>query len=328
MTVSRSTTVYIPNFNGARQLPAALESLRRQTVPVEVVVADNGSADDSRELVRRDFPEVQLLELGENLGFSRALNRAVRELPAERVIFLNGDTECEPRFVEALLEQLGPGAPMVAAVLLKQDNPDVIDSAGVVADRTLLAFDHLYGLPAAAAKQASPPLGPTGGAALFTLEAFSSVGGFDERIFIYLEDLDIALRLRCNGMDCRLAPDARALHRHSATFGSGSPTKNRLMGWSRGYMLRRYRVLLRRGRFRALAGEAVIAGGQILIDRNGSGIAGRIAGWRAAGGLPSRRLPADSLLDISFIDAMRRRSQRRRVLNSTLRTGAELAEPG
>ncbi len=123
----------------------------------------------------------------------------------------------------------------------------MIDSAGVVVDSTLLAFDYLHGLPWSVAETAAPPLGPTGGAALFTLSSFTAVGGFDERIFAYLEDVDFALRLRAAGCACRLASDARAVHRHSATLGSGSAAKNRLMGWSRGYMLRRYGVSIVHG---------------------------------------------------------------------------------
>ena len=83
--------VYIPNFNGARRLGAALASLREQSRPLDVVVVDNGSSDDSVELVRERFPEVDLLELGANLGFGPALNRAVAAHPADPVILLNND---------------------------------------------------------------------------------------------------------------------------------------------------------------------------------------------------------------------------------------------
>ncbi len=143
---------------------------------------------------------------------------------------------------------------------------------------------------------APPPLGPTGGAALFDRSVFEAAEGFDERIFAYLEDVDLALRLRLAGVPCRLAPDARAIHHHSSTLGSGSSAKNLLMGWSRGYMLRRYGILRHpRLASRALFVEVVIALGQVVVDRNATGIRGRGDGWRAARGLPRRAFAPDGL---------------------------------
>ncbi len=110
-------------------------------------------------------------------------------------MLLNNDAAAEPRFVEALLDGLGAGVDSVAGVMLQERDPGLIDSAGVVADRTLMGFDYLHGEPVAAAASAPAPLGPTGGAALYRREAFEAVGGFDERIFLYYEDLDLALRL-------------------------------------------------------------------------------------------------------------------------------------
>ncbi len=98
--------VYIPNFNGSRHLERVLRSLREQTRPVDVVLVDNGSADDSVALAREEFPEVSVLELGRNVGFGPAINRAAGEHPADPLILLNNDTECEPRFVEAMLDSL------------------------------------------------------------------------------------------------------------------------------------------------------------------------------------------------------------------------------
>jgi N-acetylglucosaminyl-diphospho-decaprenol L-rhamnosyltransferase len=303
--------VYIPNYNGSHHLRRVLQSLREQSRPLDVVLVDNGSSDGSAALVREEFPEVSLLELGENLGFGPALNRAVRERPADPVIMLNNDTECEPRFAEALLEAAGD-AEMAAGILLQEAAPGLIDSAGVVADRTLMGFDYLHGEPLAAADAAPDPLGPTGGAALYRLRAFEAAGGFDERIFLYYEDLDLALRLRAMGGACRLAAGARALHAYSASLGAGGGEKYARTGWSRGYMLRRYGVMSRPGlALRALACEAAICAGQLAIDRTAKGIGGRLRGWRAGAGLERREANEASLLDISLSEALRMRKRRR-----------------
>ncbi len=304
--------IYIPTFNSRQRLGGALRSLERQSRPVDVVVVDNGSADGTAELVREEFPETTLLELERNLGFGAALNRAVAEHPADPLILLNDDAEAEPRFVEALLDAAAEGAECAAGVLAQGASPELIDSAGVVADATLMGFDYLHGEPLAAAEGAPDPLGPSGGAALYRLDAFRAAGGFDERIFLYYEDLDLALRLRAAGGRCRLAPGARALHAYSASLGAGSGAKYARTGWSRGYMLRRYGVTSEpRLALRALAAEAAICAGQLLRDRTGKGIGGRLRGWRDGVGPERQPVPADALLDISLGEALRLRRRRR-----------------
>jgi N-acetylglucosaminyl-diphospho-decaprenol L-rhamnosyltransferase len=304
--------VYIPNFNGARWLPRTLQSLRDQTERLDVVVVDNGSDDDSVAAVRADFPEVTVMELGENLGFGTALNRAVAAHPSDAIVLANSDIECEPGFCEGLIATLDDGIDMVAAVLLQESQPELIDSAGVVADRTLMGFDYLHGEPAAAAKTAPSPLGPTGGGALYRRAAFEAVGGFDERMFLYYEDLDLALRIAVAGGRCALAPEARAIHAYSASLGAASGPKYAATGWSRGYMLRRYGVTAnRRLAARALAIEGVICAGQMLRDRTTAGFGGRVRGWRAGKGLPQRDVGATPLLEISGSQALSLRRRRR-----------------
>jgi N-acetylglucosaminyl-diphospho-decaprenol L-rhamnosyltransferase len=304
--------VYIPNFDGAAWLPRTLQSLRGQSTPLDVVVVDNGSSDGSPAAVRADFPEVTLLELGENLGFGPALNRAVAAHPADAIVLLNSDVECEPGFCEALVGGLADGVDMVAGVLLQEREPGLIDSAGVVADHTLMGFDHLHGEPVAAAAGAATPLGPTGGAALYRREAWEAVGGFDERIFLYYEDLDLALRIAARGGRCALAPEARALHAYSPGLGAASGAKYSRTGWSRGYMLRRYGVMDDPTlALRTLATEGAICAGQVLRDRTTMGIAGRLRGFRAGAGLPHREVGSAPLLDISVREAIELRRRRR-----------------
>ncbi|HSC21221.1 MAG TPA: glycosyltransferase family 2 protein [Solirubrobacterales bacterium] len=305
-------TVYIPNFNGAARLGAVLRALDEQTAGCEVVLVDNGSSDDSVAVARRELPEVRVVELGENLGFGPAINRAVAQAPGDPLILLNNDAVPEPRFVEALLEGLGDGVNSVAGVLLQERAPELIDSAGVVADATLMGFDYLHGEPAAAAATAPPPLGPTGGAALYRRGAFEAVGGFDERIFLYYEDLDLALRLAARGGRCRLAPEARALHAYSASLGAASARKYAWTGWSRGYMLRRYGVMRNpRLALRALACAGALCAGQLLKDRTAAGLKGRLRGWRDAAGLEQRHADGAPLLDLSAREALALRRRRR-----------------
>ena len=133
---------------------------------------------------------------------------------------------------------------MAAGVMRDWRDRSLIDSAGMELDQTLLVFDYLNGEPVSRlGGGVADPIGPSGAAAAFDRASFRSVGGFDEGLFAYWEDVDLVLRLRRLGLRCALAPDALGDHEHSATLGSGSKRKNYLMGYGRGYVLRKWGVL-------------------------------------------------------------------------------------
>jgi GT2 family glycosyltransferase len=314
--VTDAPAVVVPSYEGAHLLARLLPSLATQSLRPTVVVVDNGSTDGTAELLAEHFAEVHRIALPENAGFARAVNRGVAATDASTVLVVNNDVVCEPEFVERLCEALDPsnGFVMAAGVLLHAVDPGVIDTAGVMFDRTLFAVDHLHGLPVAALAAAPDPLGPTGGAAAYDRAAFDAVRGFDERFFAYLEDVDLTARLLARGGRCRLARDARAHHRHSATLGSGSARKNALMGWSRGYTLGKYRLHRRPGLFaRAVLGESVIATGQAVVDRTFSGWPARVAGFRDGLRAPAEPLPPlpASAARLTLADGLRYRLSRR-----------------
>ncbi len=307
------TTVYIPTLRAGERLAQTLEALERQDPRPRVVVVDNSTEGLGAELVRARFRWAHSVAFGVNLGFGAALNRAVREEPGDPIVFLNDDVTVEPGFVAGLTDALTPDVGMVAGVLLREDDPGRIDSAGVVADRTLLGFDYLNGEPVEVLESATDPLGPTGGAALYRRSAFEQVGGFDEGIFLYYEDLDLALRMRRAGTGCRLAPSARGIHAYSETLGANTARKFAMTGWSRGYLLRAYgfgkRPLLLA---RAIAVEGAICAGQVLLQRTAQGARARLRGWRAGRHTTPRSVPKDGLLDISAREALALRRQRHR----------------
>jgi GT2 family glycosyltransferase len=307
-------TVYIPHHGGRELLLRTLDSLADPSSSHRTVVVDNCSTDESIDAVTRRHPAVEILRLDRNLGFGRALNFATRTVPGDPLIFLNNDVECRPGFVRSLLDAVDPDTAMVAGVLLQEDRPGLIDSAGVMVEGdTLMAFDYLHGEEVGTLDTAADPLGPCGGAALFRRDAFEQLGGFDERIFVYYEDVDLALRMRVAGYSCRLAPDAHALHRQSATLGRRTARKYSMTGWSRGYLLRRYGVMRRPGSgARALLCEGAICTAQVLRDRTLSGIGGRIRGWRDAAGLPVEPVPQHGLLELGVRERLQLRAQRRR----------------
>jgi len=310
--------VVVPSFNRADLLAELLGSLRRQTLAHSVLVVDNGSTDGTGAMLAARCPEVHVLELPENIGFGRAINRGVGACAADTLVLLNNDVVCHrPDFLERLVAGLDParGVVMAGGVLLDAEDSDRIDTAGMEFDRTLLAYDYLHGAPAAVLERQLPdPLGPCAGAAAFDRAAFLAVGGFDESYFAYLEDVDLVARLLVAGGRCRLVRDARALHHHSSTLGSGSKRKNELMGWSRGYTIAKYR-LHRRPRLlaRALVAEAAIAAGQLLVDRTAVGLLARMRGFRVGLRSPPASLPDPTgpTRPVSTTAALRQRLRRR-----------------
>ena len=274
-------TVILPTLDADRAA-TALRSLAAQTAEHETIVVDNGSPGGAVSSACAAFDFARPIRAETNLGFSRAVNLAAAEASGATLVLVNDDATYEPGFVETIVGGLDPdeGVAMAAGVLRSASDQDVIDSAGIEADRTLLAFDYLNGEALGLARQAADPLGPSGGAAAYDRDAFVRLGGLDERIFAYLEDLDLALRMRLEGLGCRLVPDALGTHGHSQTLGSGSAEKNYLMGFARGYLLRKWGVWSLGRAPGILARECTICLGQAVFDRNLGGLRGRLKGAR------------------------------------------------
>ena len=289
-----SISVVVPTLGGPR-LERVLDSLASQTVAAEVIVVDDGSADASVAPRAASYDGVEVLRLDVNSGFSRACNAAAERASGDALVLLNDDCVADREFLERIAAALDPaaGVAMVASVMRDWGDPELIDSAGMELDRTLLVWDYLNGEPVSILDAGVPdPVGPSAAAAAFDREAFMRLGGFDERLFAYWEDVDLVLRLRRDGYVCRLAADARGTHEHSASFGSGSARKNELTGFGRGYVLRKWGALTL-GRLPAvLARDLATCAGQAVIDRNVSGVRGRVAGWRAAAAVPREPYPA------------------------------------
>ena len=319
-----SATVIVPTVTGGERLQRALASLAGAE---EIIVVDNASGDEAMTELAERFSGVRVLRMGRNAGFGAAVNAAARVAHGDVLILVNDDCVCDPGFVEALAGRIdtAAGVTMAAGVLREAADPEVIDSAGIEVDRTLLGFDYLNGTAVADLDEGMPdPLGPTGGAAAYDRLVFLEHGGFDEALFAYWEDVDLALRMRLAGMRCTLAIDAQATHEHSGTAGSGSPAKNRMMGFGRGYVLRKYGGLSA-GRLSAvLARDGVVLAGQLVVDRNLAGLRGRVAGWKA--GRKSYDYPAalvESFGPPSLRETLERRAARRKRLRGARGAGSD-----
>lgn len=307
--MSAPVSVLIPSLAGGPELVA----LARELVAgggeheVEVVVADNGLRRD----VAGSLAEggVMVVAMGENAGFGRAVNAAARAARGELLVITNDDVRPLPGFVASLVAPLAQ-ADVAAGVLLRDEAPERIETAGIEIDAVLSAYDYLHDAPVSALDRSPPaPLGPCGGAAALTRAAFEDVGGFDEGFFAYCEDVDLALRLRGAGARVALAAGARALHATSRTTGYHSLRKAELVGESRGYLLRKYGVLRRpAGALRVLAVEGAASAELARRHRSLRPAAARVRGWRRGGARVALPVPGNAT--VGFREGLRRRYAR------------------
>jgi GT2 family glycosyltransferase len=280
----------------------------------ETIVVDNGTGAPELEQASSELGDAWVLRLDRNLGYARAVNEAARQAQGSALVLLNDDSEVDEGYVERIVAPLDPasGVVMAAGVMRDIGAPDLIETAGIELDRTLLAYDYLNGEPLSILNGSVPdPVGPTGAAAAFDRDAFLAAGGFDERIFAYLEDVDLVLRLRRDGGRCRLARDATGTHRHSATLGPGSARKDYLAGFGRGYLLRKWNVITPRRLPGVFVREVAQTAVQSAMDRNLGPLRGRVNGFRAGRGSEPYP-PRDVLGDPPSLASTARRRWRRR----------------
>jgi len=208
-------TIIIPNWNGRQWLPACLAAIAGQTqAPVDVIVVDNGSDDGSLEYLTAEHPAVSVIELGRNTGFAHAANCGIAAATSPFVALINTDVVLGRDWVERSVQVLSADerTAAVATKMLQLDNPDEVYDAGDTLRRDGACEQRgRFGRDDGRYDEAGEIFGACAGAAVYRRDAVLAVGGFDERFFAYLEDVDLALRLRLAGWRCRYEPTV-ALH--------------------------------------------------------------------------------------------------------------------
>jgi GT2 family glycosyltransferase len=226
-------TVVIPNWNGERFLDTCLSSLRRQTYrDFQIVMVDNGSSDGSVELARRAFPEVRVIPLPENRGFSAAVNAGIRASGTELVALLNNDTEQDPVWLAALVRAADehPEAGFFSSKLLDFHDRKVLDGAGDALRLSGLPYRIGHGeRDRGQFDRSGYVFSACGAAALYRRGMLEDVGLFDEDFVSYCEDGDLSFRAQLAGYRCLYVPDAVVYHMGSASSGGKrSATATRL----------------------------------------------------------------------------------------------------
>lgn len=266
-------SVVIVNWNSRDDLRLCLESLRTQTHrALEIIVVDNGSMDDSVGMMRGEFPEVILIETGENLGFAEGCNRGIEVSHGEWVAMLNNDTIADPSWAAELVKaaaQAPPTCGMLQSLLLFLSDPDTINSTGIVITREANGYDRDGGRPRSLAPAECGIFCPTAGAAAYRRTMLDAIklpdGWFDARHFMYFEDLDLGWRARLAGYHACFIPSSFVLHRHH-----GSSDRHGLSWLEVISRINRIRTLLKNGSRRFwLRSSTTTARDLIVILRHG-----------------------------------------------------------
>lgn len=214
--------VVIVNYDGERLLPVCLAALAAQTLaPTEIVVADNGSRDGSLALLHAHHPHVGVLKLGHNHGFAGGANRGVAATQAPWVCVLNSDATPEPDWLSRLMAAPREAHTWALGSVLVSAKTGRIESAGDQYSPEGYAYKLLRDRPLSELpSEPYPVFAAPGAAPVFRRDVFDRLGGYEERFFLYYEDIDLAFRAVLAGYHALLVPGARVVHQLGATTRS------------------------------------------------------------------------------------------------------------
>ena len=231
------TSVVILNWNGKQYLKQFLPLVIKYADKgnTEIVVADNGSTDDSLVFLKSEFPNIKLIELKKNYGFAEGYNKALQQVEAKFYILLNSDVEVNENWEQAIIDILEKD-PTVAAVMPKIRSfheKEKFEYAGAAGG----FIDH-YGYPFCRGRvlnkiekdegqydQLTEVFWATGACLAIRAELFHKIGGFDGFFFAHMEEIDLCWRLKNKGYKIMFTPDSSVFHVGGGTLPNEHPFK-------------------------------------------------------------------------------------------------------
>lgn len=233
--MSERVKIVILNWNGRAYLERFLPSVLARSGGVPVVVADNGSTDDSLAFLQATYPQVEIVSLGRNYGFAEGYNLALRQIAAGYFLLLNSDIEVTPGWLDPLVRALDED-PSVAAVSPKirsYRDPSQFEYAGASG-----GFIDFLGYPFCRGRildsieaddgqydDARDVFWASGACMLVRSDVFGRLGGFDGDFFAHMEEIDFCWRARLAGYRIRVEPASYVLHVGGGTLPNNNPQK-------------------------------------------------------------------------------------------------------
>lgn len=236
----RKVSVVILNWNGAEMLRTFLPSVVKYTNPelAEVCVADNGSTDNSVDIVRNEFPSVRLIPFKDNYGFAEGYNKVMNNVDTDYVVLLNSDVEVTEGWIEPILSYMESHKDVAACQpkILSYHDKKKFEYAGASG-----GYIDKYGYPFCRGRvfdsletdngQYDTPADIfwASGAAMFVRrEVYVAVGGLDPKFFAHMEEIDLCWRLLSRGYRLVCIPESKAYHVGGATLKKENPKKTYL----------------------------------------------------------------------------------------------------
>lgn len=200
----------VVNFNGGTDLLTSLGAACSQLPADRIIVVDNASTDGSVELAASQYPDVRVLGSATNLGFAGGANLGATVASGDALLFLNPDTFLLPGCVDLLCRAIAAGAGVVGPMLRvgAEETPE----HGATID--------VMGMPRGLTN-ARPPLYVSGCCLATSRRCFDAVGGFDDRYFLFVEDVEYCWQALRRGFEVRVVPGAAAYHRGGASMPGG-----------------------------------------------------------------------------------------------------------
>lgn len=241
--------IVILNWNGVKLFDTFLPSVIQNSTSenVDIIVADNGSTDNSIEFLAENFPTVKIIDLKENFGFAEGYNQALKQVEADYFVLLNSDVKVTPNWIEPCLKRFREDEKIAAVQpkILSFNQPHLFEYAGAAGGfidkfgypfcrgRLLNKLEHNNGQY----NVASSIFWATGACMFIKAEALKKVGGLDGDFWAHMEEIDLCWRLKNTGLDIWYEPQSVVYHLGGGTMSYGSPQKIYLNFRNNLYML-------------------------------------------------------------------------------------------
>jgi GT2 family glycosyltransferase len=216
-------SVIIPNWNGKKFLQTCLDALAQQIYPnIEVIIVDNASHDGSQAFIRENYPNVRLIELPENRGFTGACNAGIQAARGEYISLLNNDTEVDRNWAAAVVAAFEHHAEIgsVASKMLLFEKRDHIHTTGDFFTLDGRAGNRGVWEPDEGQyNKEEYVFSACGGSSVYRRELLDQIGLLDDDFFFSGEDVDLGWRAQLAGWRCLYTPAAIVYHHLSATGG-------------------------------------------------------------------------------------------------------------